>query len=77
MANQQSYDNNTGIYDYANTINTTNKKIIGIAEQTSGNIENILKDSDIVILQRNYDYLFWSILAAGTVLLAMNVVKKQ
>lgn len=77
MANQQSYDNNTGIYDYANTINTTNKKIIDVAGQTSGNVQNILKDSDIVILQKNYDYLFWSILAAGTVLLAMNVTKNN
>ena len=77
MAEQQSYDNNKGIYDYANVINTTNKKIIGVAGQTSGNIQNILKDSDIVVLQKNYDYLFWSILATGTVLLAMNVAKKQ
>ena len=77
MAEQQSYANNTGIDDYANNIKTTNKKIIGVAGQTSGNIQNILKDSDIVVLQKNYDYLFWSILAAGTVLLAMNVAKKQ
>jgi len=77
MAEQQSYDNNTGIDDYANIIKSTNKKIIGVAGQTSGNIQNILKDSDIVVLQKNYDYLFWSILATGTVLLAMNVAKKQ
>jgi len=76
MAEQQSYDNNTGIDDYANIIKSTNKKIIGVAGQTSGNIQNILKDSDIVVLQKNYDYLFWSILATGTVLLAMNVAKK-
>ena len=41
-----------------------------------GNIENILSDSDIVVLQKNYDYLFWSILATGTVVVAMNIVKK-
>lgn len=42
----------------------------------SSNIDNILKDSDIVVLQKNYDYLFWSILAAGTVLVSMNILKK-
>ena len=41
------------------------------------NIQIILKDSDIVVLQKNYNYLFWSILAAGTVLVSMNIVKKQ
>jgi hypothetical protein len=39
-------------------------------------IDNIVNDSDIVVLQKNYDYLFWSILAAGTVLITMNVIKK-
>jgi len=29
------------------------------------------------INDKNYDYLFWSILAAGTVLVTMNIVKKQ
>jgi hypothetical protein len=39
------------------------------------NIDNILNDSDIVILQKNYNYLFWSILAAGTVLVSMNLAR--
>jgi len=29
------------------------------------------------VLQKNYDYLFWSILAVGTVLVSMNVLKKE
>ena len=75
MAEQQSYNNITGIDNYADNIKNTNKKIINVAGETSGNIQNILKDSDIVVLQKNYDYLFWSILAAGTVLVAMNIAK--
>ena len=58
-------------------IKNTNNMITAVAGATSGNIQNILKDSDIVVLQKNYDYLFWSILAAGTVLVSMNIVKKQ
>ena len=41
-----------------------------------GSVDNILNDSDITVLQENYAYLFWSILAVGTVLVTMNVSKK-
>jgi hypothetical protein len=61
-----------GVEEYLTDINQTNKKI----NNYGTGIDNILKDSDIVVLQKNYDYLFWSILAAGSVLVAMNVVKK-
>jgi hypothetical protein len=40
-------------------------------------MNRILDDSDIVVLQKNYDYLFWSILAVGAVIISMNIVKKQ
>ena len=35
----------------------------------------MLQDSDIDVLQKNYEYLLWSILAAGSVLVAMNITK--
>ena len=60
--------------EYLNELNYTDNKIKGF--NTNTNIENILSDSDIVVLQKNYDYLFWSILATGTVVVAMNIVKK-
>jgi hypothetical protein len=37
------------------------------------NLNKILQDSDIGVLQKNYEYLLWSILATGSVLVAMNV----
>jgi hypothetical protein len=77
MANYQGENNVTGINNYMKDIKNTNQKSKEIAGETNGNIQNILKDSDIVVLQKNYDYLFWSILAAGTVLVSMNVVKKE
>ena len=70
MINNQGVKNMFGLGTYLNEIDNTNKKIIGF----SNNIENILNDSDIVVLQENYNYLFWSILAAGTVLLSMNIM---
>ena len=71
----QSKTNVTGLQGYLKGLKNTHKKIDGI--EGDGNINNILKDSDIVVLQKNYDYLFWSILATGSVLVAMNVVKQQ
>jgi hypothetical protein len=46
-----------------------------IQNMTTG-ISNILENSDIVVLQRNYNYMFWSVLAVGLVLVSVNVVKK-
>ena len=69
---QQSQKNIKGTQQYLSEFKSTNDKITTF----STNVANILRDSDIVVLQKNYDYLFWSILATGTVLVAMNVVKK-
>jgi hypothetical protein len=46
-----------------------------IQNMTTG-ISNILENSDIVVLQRNYNYMFWSVLAVGVVLVSINVTKK-
>jgi hypothetical protein len=75
QAESQAQTNVIGLTDYVKGLKNTNIKIDGIGE--NGNIDNILKDSDIVVLQKNYDYLFWSILATGSVLVAMNVAKKK
>jgi hypothetical protein len=64
--------NTQGIQNYLHQIGNINNKL----QSYDSNIDNILNDSDIVVLQKNYDYLFWSILAAGSVLVAMNVMKK-
>ena len=77
ISNSQGEKNNSGIGNYFQDIKETNTQIKDVAVMTSGGLQNILKDSDIVVLQKNYDYLFWSILAAGTVLVSMNIVKKQ
>ncbi len=77
MANNQTNKNNTGLDEYIQNIKGVNTEIKEVAVTTAGGLQNILKDSDIVVLQKNYDYLFWSILAAGTVLVSMNIVKKQ
>ena len=39
------------------------------------NNDNIVKDSNILVLQQNYSSMFWTILATGAVLVSMAVVK--
>jgi hypothetical protein len=71
-ATKQMNSNVKGIKNYLQGINKTNNKIINF----DTNVERILNDSDIVVLQKNYNYLFWSILAVGSVLVTMNIIKK-
>jgi hypothetical protein len=72
QVNQQSETNIQGINRYVKDIKKINKKI----KNYDSNYENILQDSDVVVLQQNYDYLFWSIIAVTTVIISMNIVKK-
>jgi hypothetical protein len=72
MAETQMGVNVLGVDDYLTDLTDTNNKIVGFDTHA----DNILNDSDIVVLQKNYEYLFWSILATGSVLVAMNIVKK-
>jgi hypothetical protein len=73
LIDDQSTKTNQTSDEYVKDIGITNKKI----KQFSTNMNRILDDSDIVVLQKNYDYLFWSILAVGAVIISMNIVKKQ
>ena len=61
------------IGNYLKEYKNTNKKIKNLS---SGVNDGIIHDSDINILKENYNYLFWSILTVGTVLITMNVTKK-
>lgn len=72
-AQLQSKINSNEIEDYLTDLNSTNEKI----KLTDTNMTNILNNSDIVVLQQNYNYLFWTILATGTVLVTMNIAKKE
>ena len=77
-AQNQSDKNTTGLYNYLKQEEHVQSEIDKMNPNREGfrpnnNIDKILQDSDIVVLQKNYDYLFWTILAAGSVLVAMNI----
>ena len=71
VANQSTLQTNS-ISKYLNEYENTNNKI----RDYSSSMDNIVHESDITILKENYNYLFWSILTVGTVLVTMNIVKK-
>jgi hypothetical protein len=70
--NSQIHKNTQEYQPYLSELDETNKEI----KNMGPGINNILNNSDIAVLQRNYDYLFWSILATGAIIVSMNVVKK-
>jgi len=49
----------------------TNEKII-----TMNDINSMLSDTDIKLLQENYSYIFWSILAIGLLTVTIKEIKK-
>lgn len=76
-----SINNTTGLN--TNTIQANIQKyndvIVEMSEFTDvreNNIGNIVKESDIKVLQENYGYMFWSILAIATVIVTMNIMRK-
>jgi len=72
----QTDKNMSGLSNYVSNLVDTKQQIKeGFGNKRKNNIDNLLTDSDITVLQQNYDYLFWSILATGTVLVSMSVLK--
>ena len=70
-AQQQAKKNVEGIQEYLTGIGSIDNK----TKNFDTTFENILSDSDINVLKENYNYLFWSILAAGTVIVSINIMK--
>jgi hypothetical protein len=59
------------------TLNSNSKKVEGMQNLGISDINGMLMDSDLHILQENYGYIFWSILAVGLLTVTVNVMKKS
>jgi hypothetical protein len=70
----QTLKNMKGLDNYVENMENTTNKISGL-NKNMNNINNIVDDSDITVLQQNYNYIFWSILATGTIIVSMNILK--
>jgi hypothetical protein len=69
-SNFKSNNNKEGMKNI-NTNSDKNEKII-----TMNDINSMLSDTDIKLLQENYSYIFWSILAIGLLTVTINQIKK-
>ena len=68
--NNQSKANIKGLKKYMKEYNKIQNKIMNDTTNSG-----IFDNSNIKVLQQNYNYMFWSILAIGTVIVSMNVAK--
>jgi hypothetical protein len=77
------------ISSYKNTVNmgkksslqplTTNQEGMykeGMQNIDMSDVNGMLADTDTRVLQENYSYIFWSILAAGLLIITVDVMKK-
>jgi hypothetical protein len=53
-----------------------NNKFIKIKNNNNETINGMVSNSDLVVLQENYGYMFWSIFAVGLLVVTLNSVKK-
>jgi hypothetical protein len=71
---QKQYNDNNDSYKKYTDENKPNEVINAAIE--NDNYMKIVDDSDMAVLQKNTTYLIWSILAVGTVLVSMSVIRK-
>lgn len=71
LVETQSRRDVSGLGNYLTNLADNDKKINTISNSLSN--YNISDESNIAVLQENYNYLFWSILAVSTVLVAINI----
>ena len=79
---KQNEDIKNNIGDNSDKIDTDlesyNKLIIDIQnyKKSESNMNNIIKDTNLLVLYQNYNYMFWSILAISTIIISMKMVGK-
>ena len=71
--NEQMKKDLKGFSDYIKQTDVTNAKIKRF--NVDNNFDNILNETNIKILQQNYSYMAWSILAVVVVIVAINIKK--
>jgi len=71
-----NYNPNSNSNSSNQDINNSNRQE-GMQNLGINDINGMLLDSDLHILQENYGYIFWSILAVGLLTVTINVMKKN
>ena len=81
-SSQLSNNNNSNSNSNSNNIQTNIQGKIqgkkeGMQNLSINDVNGMLQESDLRVLQENYGYIFWSILAVGLLTVTVNVMKKQ
>ena len=65
-------------YHIETDLNNYNNIMLDIQnyKKNEPNMNNIVKDTNLLVLYQNYNYMFWSILAISTVIISMKMVGK-
>ena len=71
QGSNSNYNSNLG-----NKLGPNREGIEGLQNMSQNDINGLLKDSDLLVLQENYGYIFWSILAVGLLTVTVNVMKR-
>jgi hypothetical protein len=66
----QSNNNIEGMQNFTSEVNTNSKRL------NMNDINGMLTDTDLIVLQGNYSYILWSILAVGVLTITINTMKK-
>jgi hypothetical protein len=59
-----------------NELNLKSNSIEGMKNLNINDLNGMLTDSDLRVLQGNYSYIMWSILAVGLLTITINTMKK-
>jgi hypothetical protein len=65
-----------GINQGPNSVNNVKVKE-GMQNMSINDINGLLQDTDLHVLQENYGYMFWSILAVGLLTVTVNVMRRE
>ena len=70
----EKYKNNNIKITQELDLQSNNNNIEGM--HNMNDINGMLSDTDLIVLQANYKYIMWSILAVGLLTITINVIKK-
>jgi len=75
--NQESSHLNMNIQQYMKEYDEIKKKLDSYSTSANNNVSNILKETDLLVTNRNYIYLLYSILLLGVAVIALKVINTK
>jgi hypothetical protein len=74
--NAEQFNKNLAMYKNINKQIQETKYNSNVEGMTNMDLDGMVTDTDLRVLQENYNYILWSILAVGIVTITVNVMKK-